>query len=104
KEEIPKPSMPWCVPRAESKRRELAKIDYVKDSDQKVDERRLDDNFRRDRQNTADQKVLDVLGAFRCVADRHYCCSRTHGIGDANDRFLRNLALDVPRKRKDEGS
>ena len=58
-------------------------------------------NFtRRHEQNISDEHVFDFLVAFRRAAQEQDRGGRRHDVGDADDRFLRNLARRFPVTEK----
>ena len=69
---------------------------------QRVQRRERGDFLRRDREDGADQELLDVLGALRRAVEREHAERGRHRVDDADDRFLLDAALARARERKED--
>ena len=72
----------------------------MKDADAAYSPRRRHHFLRRDREDVADEHVLQVLASGRRLAHRQNRRRRRHRVGDADDRLLRNPRLLAADRRE----
>jgi len=74
----------------------------VEDADQPVQDDENADLAGGDREDTADEDLLDVLTALGGAVDDQHRSGRGHRIDDADDRLLRYRCPPCPARREDE--